>query len=104
NFKLGLRGTIRMETPVIYFYSPRKMTVSVRVAFSKGIITEWYPHAAAVQPSRMLPTAKLSHLQKDGSILVERCCRLSRLDRQISRGRSAQSLLRGTRHPFVAVA
>src|SRR5580692_5727498 len=23
NFKLGLRGTIRMETPVLYFYSPR---------------------------------------------------------------------------------
>src|SRR2546422_3321768 len=22
NFKLGLRGTIRMETPVLYFYSP----------------------------------------------------------------------------------
>ncbi len=68
NFKLGLRGTIRMETPVIYFYAPRKMTVSVRVAFSKGIITEWYPHAAAVQPSGMLPTANLSQLQKDGSI------------------------------------
>lgn len=68
NFKLGLRGTIRMETPVIYFYSARKMTVSVRVAFSKGIITEWYPHAAAVQPSGMLPTANLSQLQKDGSI------------------------------------
>jgi len=68
NFKLGLRGTIRMETPVIYFYAPRQMTVSVQVAFSKGIITEWYPHAATVQPSGMLPTANLSHLQKDGSI------------------------------------
>ena len=27
NFKLGLRGTIRMETPVLYFYSPRDVTV-----------------------------------------------------------------------------
>jgi hypothetical protein len=44
-FKAGLRGTIRMETPVIYFYSPHELTVSVNVAFSKGRITEWYPHA-----------------------------------------------------------
>ena len=50
NFKLGLRGTIRMETPVLYFYSPHDVTVSVRVAFSKGLITEWYPHADRVQP------------------------------------------------------
>ncbi len=32
NFKGGLRGTIRMETPVIYFYSPREITVSVNVS------------------------------------------------------------------------
>ena len=41
NFKLGLRGTIRMETPVLYFYSPRDVTVSARMSFSKGLITEW---------------------------------------------------------------
>jgi hypothetical protein len=34
NLKAGLRGTIRMETPVLYFYSSRDATVSVRVAFS----------------------------------------------------------------------
>src|SRR6201997_1128831 len=33
NYKLGLRGTIRMETPVLYFYSPRDVTVSARVSF-----------------------------------------------------------------------
>jgi hypothetical protein len=48
NFKGGLRGTIRMETPVLYFYSPRETTVSVHVTFSKGLITEWYPHAAVM--------------------------------------------------------
>jgi hypothetical protein len=42
--KGGLRGTVRMETPVLYFYSPRPQTVSVRVRFRKGLITEWYPH------------------------------------------------------------
>jgi hypothetical protein len=68
NFKLGLRGTIRMETPVLYFYSPRDATVSVKVTFSKGVITEWYPHAARVQPSGVLRSTSLSQLRTDGSI------------------------------------
>jgi hypothetical protein len=68
NLKIGLRGTIRMETPVLYFYSPRDVNVSVRVAFSKGIITEWYPHATHVQPSGTLNNANLSQLETDGSI------------------------------------
>jgi hypothetical protein len=68
NLKPGLRGTIRMETPVLYLYSPHDLTVSVRVAFSKGVITEWYPRASRVQPSGMLRNANLSRLQTDGSI------------------------------------
>lgn len=68
NFKVGLRGTIRMETPVLYFYSPHDATVSVNVAFSKGLITEWYPHAARVQPSGVLRNASLRQLRSDGSI------------------------------------
>src|SRR5215467_8575887 len=28
-FKSGLQGTVRMETPVLYFYTPRDLTVSV---------------------------------------------------------------------------
>jgi len=43
--KCGLIGTIRMETPVMYFYTPHETTVSVNVKFSEGTITEWYPHA-----------------------------------------------------------
>ena len=38
-------ATIRMETPVLYFYTPREMTVSVSVWFPQGKITEWYPQA-----------------------------------------------------------
>jgi len=53
-FKCGLGGTVRMETPVLYFYSPRETTVSVKVSFSKGFITEWYPHASAVEPKAFL--------------------------------------------------
>ena len=54
-FKCGLGGTVRMETPVMYFYSPREATVSVKVSFAKGTITEWYPHASAVEPAVVRP-------------------------------------------------
>jgi hypothetical protein len=43
--KFRLSGTVRMETPVLYFYSPRALDARVRVAFPKGLITEWYPQA-----------------------------------------------------------
>lgn len=46
-FKQALRGTVRMETPVLYFYSSHEVTLSVDVGFSKGLITEWYPHVNA---------------------------------------------------------
>jgi hypothetical protein len=42
-FKFRLQGTVRMETPVIYFYSPREMEARVQVRFPFGVITEWYP-------------------------------------------------------------
>ena len=44
-FKLQLRGTVRMETPVVYFYSSRELSANVKVSFPKGLITEWYPKA-----------------------------------------------------------
>src|SRR5882724_1298525 len=53
--KGGLRGTVRMETPVLYFYSPRQTTVSVTVSFVKGLITEWFPNATLVHPSEAFP-------------------------------------------------
>jgi hypothetical protein len=69
NLKPGLSGTIRMETPVLYFYSPREVTLSVKARFSKGLITEWYPHAARVEPSGALGNPNLSRLRTDGSIM-----------------------------------
>jgi hypothetical protein len=68
NFKLGLRGTIRMETPVLYFYSARDLTVSAKVSFAKGLITEWYPHADRVQPEGVITDTSLSRLSADGSV------------------------------------
>lgn len=41
-------GLVRMETPVLYFYAPRPVTLSVHVDFPKGWITEWYPEARSV--------------------------------------------------------
>ncbi len=67
-FKLGLRGTVRMETPVLYFYDSREETVSVNVHFVKGVITEWYPQASRVEPTAVLYDASLNGKQPDGSI------------------------------------
>jgi hypothetical protein len=44
-----LLGPIRMETPVLYFYSEKPEKANVRVAFPKGFITEWYPKATLNQ-------------------------------------------------------
>ena len=46
-FKFRLRGTVRMETPVMYFYSPSELDARVNVSFPGGVITEWYPRAQA---------------------------------------------------------
>ena len=42
NIKGWLPARVRMETPVLYFYSPDEKAVDVRVRFPQGIITEWY--------------------------------------------------------------
>jgi len=67
-FKLGLRGTVRMETPVLYFYDSHEEQVSVEVSFAKGVITEWYPRASRVEPSANLFDASLYQGHTDGSI------------------------------------
>ncbi len=67
-FKGGLRGTVRMETPVLYFYSPRETTVSVDVSFLRGLITEWYPHADSVNPTLTTRDFSLYNLKAPGAI------------------------------------
>jgi hypothetical protein len=68
HFKGGLRGTIRMETPVLYFYSPRETTVSVKVAFTKGLITELYPRANSLNPGNSPRDLSLYDQKSFGSI------------------------------------
>ncbi len=41
----GLKALVRMETPVLYFYSPAAMTARVSVGFPRGLFSEWYPQA-----------------------------------------------------------
>jgi len=69
-FKAGLRGTVRMETPVLYFYSPHETAVSVKAVFSKGLMTEWYPRASHVEPDpKKLPgVSDLQRRRVSGSI------------------------------------
>jgi hypothetical protein len=67
-FKRGLRGTVRMETPVLYFYDSQEETVSVKVSFANGLITEWYPHANSVEPTNSLFDGSLYQPHPGGSI------------------------------------
>ncbi len=38
-----LHVTVKMETPVLYFYSPSEKNIQVRVKFMGGSISQWYP-------------------------------------------------------------
>ena len=53
--KWSLWGTVRMETPVLYFYAANEITVDVAVRFQQGVITEWFPEAS-VTPSQLPET------------------------------------------------
>ena len=57
NFKGGLSAKVRMETPVLYFYATRPITLSARVRFRGGEITEWYPQAAVTRANVPNPFA-----------------------------------------------
>lgn len=59
----------RMETPVLYFYPEKEMTVHARVAFRNGTITERFPAPSnAAYPSGGLLTGAL------GNVLVDVSC------------------------------
>ncbi len=61
-----VRGTVRMETPVLYFYAPRETSVDVTVRFPGGLITEWFPRAA-VTPTEAVPDDGLARPGFGGS-------------------------------------
>jgi hypothetical protein len=43
--KCDTLALVRMETPVLYFYTERELNFSVKVELPAGRITEWYPQA-----------------------------------------------------------
>ena len=76
-----MKATVRMETPVVYFYSPQPMTVEVSASFASGAFSEWYPQASVSFPStplsrqtgtirwpsvQILPSAKPQLVTEDG--------------------------------------
>ena len=67
-----MAGTVRMETPVIYFYAPEDVTVSVDVDFREGVITDWFP-----PPSRKPTTATMPAGQWSGSRISWKNVRVS---------------------------
>ncbi len=51
----AIKATVRMETPVLYFYSTSEQTVRATVRFPQGLISEWYPQATQ-RPGTVSPT------------------------------------------------
>lgn len=49
--KEDLSAQVRMETPVMYFYSPDVQHVRVKVDFPRGLLTEFYPPPRTVTPA-----------------------------------------------------
>ncbi len=47
--RTGMKGTVRMETPVLYFYTSQPTVVDVSVRFRRGLFSEWYPSADVEQ-------------------------------------------------------
>ncbi len=59
NRKGSISGTVRMETPVIYFYSPRPVSVDVRVRYRQGLITEFFPRPGGTAISMAIADAAM---------------------------------------------
>ena len=62
-----LSGTVRMETPVVYFYTAHDTVVTARARFRNGVITEWYPRAMVLPAAA--GNAQLERPGFEGSIV-----------------------------------
>ncbi|HJR61458.1 MAG TPA: hypothetical protein VJ813_18750 [Vicinamibacterales bacterium] len=70
--KLSFVTTVRMETPVIYFYAPRPLTVDVTVGFRQGVVTEFFPRPTSIREGRpdLLGRPAMSRLEWNGIQLL----------------------------------
>jgi hypothetical protein len=57
--KTSFMTTVRMETPVIYFYAPRPLTVDVSVDFMQGAMTEFFPRPTSSRDSARWAMSRL---------------------------------------------
>src|SRR5687768_9025823 len=48
----NITSMVRMETPVLYFYPEKEMSVRVEVAFNNGRITDWFPAPGPYESGR----------------------------------------------------
>ena len=71
-------ATVRMETPVMFFYAKQALTLTVAAQFPLGWMTDWYPKATKVDP--IAPNA--SYLKNGG---------LSGATSEFCRGRTQRS-------------
>jgi hypothetical protein len=65
-FKGALAGTVRMETPVLYFYAPQPIDARVDVRFPQGYMSEWYPRGIVTSG---VPTANGQNFTIGGGLL-----------------------------------
>jgi hypothetical protein len=108
-----LTALVRMETPVIYFYSQRERVADVRILFHGGNLTEWYPQATRVEARSMRGTTAEAYLRQfriewNGVTILPRGTREMTLDRLIREKASGEAdhyyLARETDANFLRVA
>ncbi|MEO6096274.1 MAG: hypothetical protein ABIW76_11455 [Fibrobacteria bacterium] len=60
--------TVKMETPVLYFYSEAEADVDVKVEFKGGTISQWYPATTESEHNPTAPYVDFSASPYDGHI------------------------------------
>lgn len=81
-------GIVRMETPVLYFYSQQERIADVSVQFRGGNLTEWYPQATSVRSQATPDTPPAAHTRQfliewNGLKILPRATRDMTLDKLI---------------------
>jgi hypothetical protein len=99
--KSQIRVRMRMETPVTYFYTDRERDVNVRVSFPEGLLTEFYPPVAYMEPRYELyqkPALKGSSLDWGSIHLIPTSCLRAQVE-DPERRRLLESLLAASLTP-----
>lgn len=60
--------TVKMETPVLYFYSTPEVDVSVKVGFKGGTISQWYPQRSGGEANPVTPFVDFAQEPYQGHI------------------------------------